>query len=286
MKSILFSFLFLFSATMTTPDELTLTNHGENLTTVTRDQYVFPFQNSLFIEQDKFDLLFERIEKKVYQDPVDAKLDDQGEIIKEKNGATLDRQAFAKQFSSFFYSGNPTKLEIPKKPVYPKVDSELLANIHDEKIGSYVTQFKSGNKERTNNIELATKAINNHVLFPGETFSFNKVVGKRTKAKGYKQAPVIVKGELAEDIGGGICQVSSTLYNAVDLRGIEMVERYSHSKSVPYVPSGRDATVSWYGPDFAFKNHFHRPILIRANAKNGNMNIHIYSSSTPKSKND
>src|SRR5699024_5189614 len=173
---------------------------------------------------------------------------------------------------------HPTKLDVPKRPVYPEVDSELLANIHEEKIGSYVTKFKPENKERTHNIVLAAEAINNYVLFPDETFSFNEVVGKRTEAKGYKRAPVIVKGELAEDIGGGICQVSSTLYNAVDLRGVEMVARYSHSREVPYVPPGRDATVSWYGPDFVFKNHFHQPILIQAKAKDGNMIINIYSS--------
>src|SRR5699024_8549970 len=102
-----------------------------------------------------------------------------------------------------------------------------------------------------------------------ETFSFNNVVGKRTKEKGYKKAPVIVKGELAEDIGGGICQVSSTLFNAVNLQGIEIVERYSHSREVPYVPPGKDATVSWWGPDFVFKNRYSHPVLIRAIVEKG-----------------
>ncbi len=86
---------------------------------------------------------------------------------------------------------------------------------------------------------MAAEAIDNHVVFPGESFSFNETVGERTKEKGYQRAPVIIEGELAEDIGGGICQVSSTLYNAVDIDGMEIVERYSHSRSVPYVrPDG------------------------------------------------
>src|SRR5699024_2272393 len=89
---------------------------------------------------------------------------------------------------------------------------------------------------------------------------------------------VIVKGELSEGIGGGICQVSSTLYNAVDLVGLDIVKRYSHSRSVPYVPPGRDATVSWFGPDFVFKNPYNQPILIRAFAKDGNMIVTLYSS--------
>ena len=86
-------------------------------------------------------------------------------------------------------------MEIPILKVYPKVDSELLSDIRSMRIGRYVTSFNPQNKKRSNNIQLATKAINNHVVFPGETFSFNKVVGKRTVAKGYLRAPVIVKGE-------------------------------------------------------------------------------------------
>ncbi|MFP3440966.1 VanW family protein, partial [Pantoea sp. SIMBA_133] len=117
------------------------------------------------------------------------------------------------------------------------------------------THFRKNNLERTSNIELAAEAINNTVVFPGETFSFNQTVGKRTKERGYLPAPIIVKGELSEGIGGGICQVSSTLFNAVDQAGVQIIERYSHSRSVPYVKPGRDATVSWYGPDFSFRNH-------------------------------
>ncbi|WP_052350123.1 VanW family protein [Virgibacillus sp. SK37] len=164
------------------------------------------------------------------------------------------------------------------KKIYPRIDRSLLEEIRGKELGNYVTYYKENNKERSHNISLAANAINNYVLFPGETFSFNKVVGERTKEKGYKRAPVIVKGELAEDIGGGICQVSSTLFNAVDLKGIQIVERYAHSREVPYVPPGKDATVSWWGPDFVFKNMYNQPILIRASSKNGKMNIRVYSS--------
>src|SRR5690606_24482567 len=112
-------------------------------------------------------------------------------------------------------------------------------------IGQYVTYYNSRNKNRSHNISLAAKSINNYVLFPGEVFSFNKVVGQRTISKGYMRAKVIVRGEFSEGIGGGICQVSSTLYNAADHAGLKIMQRYSHSRSVPYVPPGRDATVNW-----------------------------------------
>ncbi|CAK6478221.1 putative factor for cell wall maintenance or synthesis [Peribacillus simplex] len=143
--------------------------------------------------------------------------------------------------------------------IHPKVDSEILAEIREKKIGEYRTYFNVNNKNRSNNISLAAEAINNYVVFPGEVFSFNQAVGKRSVEKGYMLARVIVKGEFSEGIGGGICQVSSTLFNAIDNAGLQTVQRYSHTRSVPYVPSGRDATVSWYGPDFSFKNKYNQP---------------------------
>lgn len=169
-------------------------------------------------------------------------------------------------------------MDVPEMNIYPKVDTEVLAHIKTQQIGQYVTYFNSNNKSRTTNIELAAKALDSHVVFPNETFSFNKVVGRRTTAKGYKSAPIIVRGELSEGVGGGICQVSSTLFNAVDRAGLRIVQRYSHSKRVPYVPSGRDATVSWYGPDFQFQNKYNQPILIRAKRYGGSLVIKLYSS--------
>ncbi|MEW9676729.1 VanW family protein [Lentibacillus sp. L22] len=282
MKSIIFSLLFVFTPITVMANELTVTDHDKISTTISRDHYSFPFMDGPFIEQKKLDRLFDTIAQKIDKEPVDAMINDRGEIIPEKPGYVLDREKFNRQFRAFFYEGKPTTLEIPKRLVYPKVDSELLSTIREKKVGSYVTRFQESNKERSHNIALAAEAINNYVLLPDETFSFNKVVGKRTKEKGYMRAPVIVKGELAEDIGGGICQVSSTLYNAVDINGIEIVERYSHSRSVPYVPPGRDATVSWYGPDFVFANKSHQPILIRTRAIDGQMAIQVYSADTPK----
>lgn len=274
---ILFISLFLLTAplqTTATPDQLIVKKDGEPVHTIDRQAYAF----SLFINESKLDQLLDELDEIVYKKSVDAKLNDKEEIISGKPGKALDRQAFNLAFRKFVYQGEPSEMELPVKRIYPRVDSELLSEISEQEIGSYVTYFKKNNKERTHNIKLASDAIDSHVVFPGETFSFNKIVGKRTEEKGYKRAPVIVKGELAEDIGGGICQTSSTLYNAVDLKGIEIVERYSHSRSVPYVPSGRDATVSWWGPDFSFKNKLHQPILIRAKAANGKMKINIYSS--------
>nr|WP_255724736.1 VanW family protein [Shimazuella soli] len=126
-------------------------------------------------------------------------------------------------------------------------------------------------------MRIASKSINNIILLPGEIFSFNKIVGERTYQKGYRVARKIVKGEYSEGIGGGICQISSTLFNSVDEAGLFIVKRFSFNSLTTYVPSGRDATVSWGGPDFRFKNNLDKPILIRSQVKEGKVTITTYS---------
>jgi len=279
-------FLLLFLFVMFIPIMAAEAESGEDISQpmldkVEIDQYSLHHVDALFIDTAKLNQLIKNLEEKIYTAPVNASINKDGEIVDGKQGLMLDKMEFHRTFREIFYSKNKDNvLEIPVKEVYPKVDRGLLEDIRTNKLGSYSTSFNQGNEERSNNISLAAEAINNHVVFPGESFSFNEVVGERTEEKGYKRAPVIVKGELEEDIGGGICQVSSTLFNAVDLEGIQVVERYAHSREVPYVPPGKDAAVSWWGPDFVFKNIYNQPILIRAAAEKGNLEIHIYSSDT------
>ncbi|KAB8138134.1 hypothetical protein F9U64_06200 [Gracilibacillus oryzae] len=271
---LLFNSISLSGATA----DLVITLKEEQITSVNREELRVLFFDEPVIDEDKYQQFVQELEQKIYQEPVDATIDDNNVIVPGKAGYQLDRKEFREKFYSYFFSDNADKIEIPVMEVFPNVDSELLANIRTQQIGHYTTYFNKNNEERSHNIFLSSEAINNHVVFPGKTFSFNKVVGKRTAEKGYLPAPEIVKGELTEGIGGGICQVSSTLYNAVDRAGVQMVERYSHSKRVPYVPPGRDATVSWYGPDFTFKNNLNQPILIRSEVKGGKVDIAIYSS--------
>ncbi|MBU8907588.1 VanW family protein [Desertibacillus haloalkaliphilus] len=277
MFTYLLFFLLLINPVSDNGD-LTITHDGETIETVERSEFSHPFLGAPTLDLATFDELIERIDEQVYQEPVNAFIDDTNSIQSGENGYKLNRKLFTELFYEYAYSHGPATIEAPKLTIYPKVDSELLANIRIQKIGQYVTFFNNRKKGRTHNIKLALAAIDNHVVFPGETFSFNKVVGKRTPEKGYLPAPVIIRGKLFEGIGGGICQVSSTLFNAVDDAGVEIIQRYSHSKRVPYVPPGRDATVSWYGPDFVFKNNYNQPILIRAKAIGGMVQIIVYSS--------
>lgn len=127
-----------------------------------------------------------------------------------------------------------------------------------------VTNASSSSKSRIANIRLACEAINGTVLMPGETFSFNGTVGQRTKAAGYQIATVYSAGEVAEDVGGGICQVSTTVWNAAMKADCELVERNAHSRPVAYVDKGKDATVSWGVQDMKFKNTSDSPMYIVA----------------------
>lgn len=259
-------------------DSLTITKDGQIVAKINRTDFSLQQTGFPFINIIKYNQFLDKLDKQFSIAPENASLDQNGVIIPERTGSRIHRQLFTEQFYTYFFSSKKAKMEIPILTVYPKVDSELLGDIRSKRIGRYVTSFNPHNKKRSNNIQLATHAINNYVVFPGERFSFNKVVGKRTAAKGYLRAPVIVKGEYSEDIGGGICQVSSTLYNAVDQAGIKIVERFSHSRRVPYIPPGRDATVSWYGPDFKFTNNYNQPVLIRARTLGHLLIINIYSS--------
>jgi vancomycin resistance protein YoaR len=260
------------------PERLAITNNGQTILIVNREDFSPIMPGFPIIDQSKYKLYFDKIEKFVNKAPRNAVIDKEGNIFPEQVGYQIYRKTFLENFYKYYYGDGPATFEVPLLAIYPNVDSELLAEIRSLRIGRYVTSFNTQNKTRTNNIKIAVNTINNSVIFPGETFSFNKVVGKRTANKGYLRAPIIIKGELSEDIGGGICQVSTTLFNAVDNAGLQIIQRFSHSRKVPYIPPGRDATVSWYGPDFVFKNNYHQPILIQAKTLGNKIIIKVFSS--------
>ena len=126
------------------------------------------------------------------------------------------------------------------------------------------TSTSGSNNNRINNIELALKTLNGTCIEPGETFSFNGVVGQRTKDRGYKMAGAFADGLVTEELGGGICQVSTTLFNAVVKANLEIVERQPHSRPIGYVDEGKDAAVSWPSQDFKFTNNTEHPVYLVA----------------------
>lgn len=269
--------LLLLVTPLDPTDFLEVEMEGKTVAMLDRDEFTMPFSGVPLVDDYRLGRIVDDLAKLAYIEPINATISDSGAIVPEKKGRKLNEKQFVQQFYSYYYGNGAAKVSVPYQEVHPKVDQGLISQVRKKVIGSYTTYFNSGNKNRSHNIMLASRAINNYVVLPGEVFSFNKVVGKRTKEKGYLQAPVIVRGELSEGIGGGICQVSSTLFNAVDKAGLHVIKRYSHSRDVAYVPPGRDATVSWYGPDFVFQNKYAYPIMIRAQSHYGTMYVTIHS---------
>lgn len=136
-------------------------------------------------------------------------------------------------------------------------------------ISSFSTKYDASNRNRSTNLELAATKINGKVLMPGEEFSFNKIVGRRTVEEGYKDAKIYADGGVVDGLAGGICQISSTLYNAVLLANLNVTERRNHTYTTSYVVAGRDATVVWGTTDFRFVNSRSYPIKIEATVSNG-----------------
>ncbi len=159
---------------------------------------------------------------------------------------------------------------------YPTVRTENIegAFFHDI-LATYRTYYNAGLVGRTRNVTLAASKINGTVLNNGDIFSFNKVVGKRTSQAGFSTATVYTNGQLAEELGGGICQVSSTLYNAALLSDMKIVERRNHMFTVAYVKNGLDATVAYGTIDFRFQNSYSEPVKILATTGGGVLTITI-----------
>lgn len=191
--------------------------------------------------------------------PRNAYLDSSsGMILAETYGKKIDLQATVRMIME----ADPFTSH---DPLYILLDPEISADIYNQinsKTGSYMTGFGGGN--RGENIRLAADLINNTPVAPGEVFSFNKTTTPRKGDKrDYRLAPIIVGGSIVPGYGGGICQVATTLYNAVKKAGLEIVERYPHSRSVGYVPRGMDATVSDH-LDFKFRNNKDHFIMVKA----------------------
>lgn len=228
-------------------------------------------------EADSIDI--QSIYNEIHKDPVDAYYTTNPyEIHKEENGldfsiSLADAQSLVAQNQSTF--------TIPLKILKPKITvKDLEQEAFPDLLASYSTSYATSNANRSTNIALATKSVNNCVLMPGEVFSYNNTVGQRTASRGYKEAGVYLNGEVTTGLGGGICQVSSTLYNAVLLSNLEIVERTNHTFKPSYVPAGQDATVSWGAPDFKFKNNRNYPIKIIASTSGKNIYFSIYGLKT------
>lgn len=172
---------------------------------------------------------------------------------------------------------NKEEYIIPLKITHPEITTDKIGSEgFPDLLAEFSTNYNPGAKDRTTNLRLASNKINNTVVLPGETFSYNKVVGKRTTEAGYKEAPSYAGGKVVNDIGGGICQITSTLYNAVVLANLDIVSRSNHQFVPSYVKAGKDATVVYGAIDFKFKNTRKYPIKIKSTVSGGVARVQIY----------
>ncbi len=180
-----------------------------------------------------------------------------------RTGRVILRDSLIRALQAAVCNPKIAKLEIPVKIAQPSLtEAEIAQWEFDKVLGSFTTKFSAANPDRTHNLTLAANAINNALVYPGQHCSFNAWVGPRVTASGYKEAPVVILGKLVPGIGGGICQVSTTLYNAALLANLKTVQRLNHSLPSAYIPMGRDATVSYGDIDFVFANTNATPVLV------------------------
>ena len=193
-------------------------------------------------------------------------------ITPERLGAEFDVDAAQKALDA---AAPGETVEIPATIEYPRVTAEQLKGVLFRDVLGEARTKVGGTAARISNVKLSASSINGHVMNTGDVFSYNDVVGKRTAANGYQPAPAYVKGETVDEIGGGICQTSSTLYLACLRGNLEITERHAHRYIPAYIAAGMDATVSWGGPDYKFTNDTDYPIKIVTSYEGGYLTVKL-----------
>lgn len=226
-------------------------------------------------EQKAGEIDIEKIYNEIYSQPQDAYIvDEPFQVIPDKDGVDF---AITMEEAKAILSEVKEEYSIPLKITKAKVTvAELGTKAFPNRLSNFTTRYDAGNISRTTNLGIATRKINEYVIQPGEVFSYNKALGKRTVENGYKEAAVFENGGVTNGIGGGICQISTTLYNAVLQANLEIVERHNHSFVTSYADPGKDATVVYGVLDFKFKNNRKYPIKIVASLNSGVSSVSIF----------
>ena len=252
--------------------------------TIQKDNFKQSLINALSSSQKEFELPIEKAEKQeidikkiydeVYKQPVNAYYTTNPlKVYKEESGLDF---AISIEEAEKLLKENKTEYEIPLKVLKPQI---TIADLGDaafpDTLGTFTTTYGTADVNRNANIALAAQSINSVVVMPGETFSYNELIGECSTARGYRVSTVYLNGELSTGIGGGICQVSTTLYNAVLRANLEIVQRRNHSLGVTYVPAGQDAMVNIGTSDFKFKNNREYPVKVIAYVNPGSVTCAI-----------
>lgn len=241
-----------------------LERFAKNITTKNESDLEIPV-----LEEKPDDIDLDKIYSEIHTEPQNAYIkEDPLEIVVDKDG--VDFKISMDEAKEIISEKDKKEYIIPLKITKAKKTvKDLGAKAFPDRLSRYTTKYDASNRNRSTNLELAAGKINGTVVLPGQEFSYNKVVGKRTIENGYKDAAIYADGGVVDGLGGGICQISTTLYNAVLLANLEIVERRNHTYVPSYEKAGRDATVVYGSQDFVFKNTREYPIKIVASVKSG-----------------
>ena len=226
------------------------------------------------VQPDSIDI--DKIYDEIHTEPKDAYyIQEPFQIFPEENG--VDFAITKDEAKAIVAQENMQEYVIPLKitPATKTID-DIGTEAFPYLISTFTTKYDASNTNRSGNLKIAADKINGTVLMPNDEFSFNEVVGKRTIEDGYTNAKIYENGQVVDGLAGGICQISSTLYNAVLLANLEVTERRNHSYTSSYVPAGRDATVVYGTTDFKFKNTRTYPIKIEAKVANGIVEFNLH----------
>ena len=230
--------------------------------------------------EDYIDELYHRLSKPAKNASIGMNDDGSTYIVPEEYGIIVNEDRFEDLFEE-----NDGKFSMEIKSVEPEIKtSDLDIEFYQDVLGEYTSAYNVGLVNRTKNVSLAARLVNGTVVMPGDRFSYNGVVGKRTYERGFVDATVYTGEGTEEGIGGGICQVSSTIYCAQLRADLKTVSRSNHSYTVVYVPLGQDATVVYGAIDYVFENSTNFPIKIVANANGGYLNVKILGTKIDKSQ--
>jgi vancomycin resistance protein YoaR len=261
-------------------------NFTERLRLLTTPVYLpFPYR----VDEKKLQQGLLRLENAFNREPKNASIaagetGAPAEIIAEKPGFKLSRpQLVHRIHESLSVLTPPPCVTVPGERIDAAITARLLrAQGITTLMSTFTTLFDLTKTNRVHNIELAASLINHYFLAPGAVLSLNDFYGETTAEKGYKEAPVIVGRELVPGFGGGLCQISSTFYNAALLAGLEIVERHNHDLTVPYIEPGRDATISYGARDLKVRNNTEHTIMIEAFVEGDALTFRVFGSPTGK----
>ena len=258
-------------------------NRVKEIISVKRDGVVIPLETHY--DRDKINIIVENIAEEINIDMVDAQFNFNSGNIKVSDdviGKKVKEEELIELINKNIENLNP--IEIPIEKIMPNRTREQLSRINGI-IGEFSSSFKGSSKGRIENIRLSSKALSKGVIMPGDTVSFNELTGPRSKSAGYQEANVIIKGEFVSDTGGGVCQTSTTLYNALLRADLSIIQRSPHSIPIKYVPLGQDAAVAYGVLDLKFRNDFDFPVYIDSKIIGDRVHIYIYGDKNAKNYN-